>query len=401
MPPRELKVNILISMGHTLSHFYYLCLPPLFIAWQREFGSSYAELGLVVVVMNIASAALQTPIGFLVDRFGARYFLIGGALLMSLAIAGMSYATSFWQILVLATISGVGNSVFHPADYSILAGSIAKERIGRAFAMHTFTGNLGFAAAPPAVAILLLFMEWRLALLILGLAGLPVVCALVWQNHILQDETRRERKKEARMTLRDLVFDRTMLFFFLFYLLGAMAGSGISAWLITVLHEVKGIDIALASTALTAYMVGSAAGVLVGGWATDRARTKRHLVNFIIGLTLLSAATTFVVGIAPVTGVIAIAMMFLSGACLGGSRTPRDVMLKDAAPPGEMGKVFGYISAALPLGSALVPVPLGFLIDQGRPDLVLVLSAALLAASLLCIGPAKASIKAAAPAPAK
>src|SRR6185437_8569844 len=171
MLQRETRVNILISLGHTLSHFYVLVFPPLFIVWQHEFGISFAELGLAPVVMSIMSAALQTPIGFLVDRFGARPFLIGGTLFMSLAISGMAFCTDYWQILALATVSGMGNAVFHPADYSILAGSIGKERIGRAFALHSFTGNVGFAVAPPVVAGLMLFMGWRSALLILGLLG--------------------------------------------------------------------------------------------------------------------------------------------------------------------------------------------------------------------------------------
>ncbi len=390
---RETRVNILISMGHTLSHFYVLVFPPLFIVWQREFGISFAELGLVPVVMSIMSASLQTPIGFMVDRYGARPFLIGGTLFMSLGVAGMAFCTEYWQIVVLAVVSGTGNAVFHPTDYSILAGSIGKERIGRAFALHSFTGNLGFAVAPPTVAFLLLFMGWREALLIVGLLGLPVVAGVIWQSSILQDEVRHE-KKANRLTVRQLVLDRTMLLFFMFYLLGSMAGSGVQAWLITVLHEVKGIEVALASAALTAYMLGSATGVLLGGWATDRAGATRHgqLGTFVIVLTTVSAITTFVVGVTPMGGIVAIGMMFFSGICLGGSRTPRDIMLKDAAPPGEIGKVFGFISASLPLGSALVPVPFGFLIDHGHADYVLMLSAALLLMSLFCMGSAKASL---------
>jgi len=397
---RETRVNILISCGHTLSHFYVLCLPPLFVLWQREFGVSFAELGLAVVVMSLMSAVLQTPLGFLVDRHGARPFLIGGSLFMCLGMAGMAFATQYWQIVVLATISGMGNAVFHPCDYSILAGSISKERIGRAFALHSFTGNLGFAIAPPVVAGLMLFMGWRSALLILGLMGLPVVLAVILQSSILQDEVRKERK-EKRLTARQLMLDRTMLLFFGFYLLGSMAGSGVQAWLITVLHQVKGIEIALASTALTAYMLGSAVGVLVGGHATDRAKSKAHLSTFVIALTSLSAITTFFVGVAPVGGFVAIVMMFVSGLCLGGSRTPRDVMLKDAAPPGEIGKVFGFISASLPLGSALVPVPFGFLIDHHHAEYVLILAAALSALSLLCMGSAKASLRRPSPVPAE
>ncbi len=76
----------------------------------------------------------------------------------------------------------------------------------------------------------------------------------------------------------------------------------------------------------------------------------------------------------------------MGGLALGASRTPRDVMLKDAAPPGQIGKVFGFVSSGLPLGGAITPVPLGFVIDMGYPQLVLPVVAALLALSLLCAG---------------
>src|SRR6476659_9684598 len=101
------RVNILIGNGHFLSHFYVLCLPPLFIAWQSAFNVSFAELGLAVALMSGTTALLQTPVGFLVDRYGARPFLVGGTLLMSLTIAAMGLAASFWQILALAALSGV------------------------------------------------------------------------------------------------------------------------------------------------------------------------------------------------------------------------------------------------------------------------------------------------------
>ena len=149
---RDAKVNLLIGMGHFLSHFYVLCLPPLYVAWKAEFDVSYAMLGVAPMLMSGTTALLQTPVGFLVDRHGARRFLVGGTLLMTLAIAAMGFATDYWQIMVLATISGIGNSVIHPADYAILSGSVNKDRMGQAFALHTFNGNLGFAAAPPVMA---------------------------------------------------------------------------------------------------------------------------------------------------------------------------------------------------------------------------------------------------------
>ncbi len=393
MLSRDARANLLIGTGHFLSHFYQLCLPPLFLVWQRQFDVSFADLGLAPVVMSTMAALLQTPYGFVIDRFGARRFLIANTVAMSLAVALMACATAYWQIVLLATISGTANAVYHPADYSILTGSISKERLGRSFAIHTFAGNAGMALAPPVVAVLMLIVGWRGTLLIVGLLGLPVAAAILWQSNILHDQSRGAEKGGA-LSVRGLLLDRTLVLFFLFYLLGSMAGGGVQAWLITILHQVKGIDLALASTALTAHMVGASGGVLLGGWTVDRFRS--HVGIAVAALTAFSAALIVLLGLMPVTGMVAAVLMFLSGAALGLSRTPRDIMLTEAAPPGDIGKVFGFVSAGLPLGAALTPVPFGYLMDHGGGDWVLIAIALILTASILCIGSARASAKAAA-----
>jgi len=389
---RSTRVNLLIGNGHFLSHFYSLCMPPLFLAWQSAFNVTFAEVGLAVALMSGAAAVFQTPLGFLVDRYGARRFLIGGALLMSLSIIAMGFATSFWQIVVLALLSGTGNSVFHPCDYAILTGSVDKDRMGRAFALHTFSGNLGFAAAPPVMALLIISVGWRMSLVLVGLLGVLVAISIVLQSSILNDQVRHEQT-HAGPTLsgRELLMSRSMLLFFGFYLFGSMAGAGVQSWLITVLHTLKGFTVEVASAALTGYMVGSTLGVLVGGWFADA--HKRHVLTFAVVLTVASAALIVAVDWIALSGLAVIGVMFASGLALGASRTPRDVMLKDAAPPGQIGKVFGFVSAGLPLGGALTPVPFGFLIDRGHPELILTLSAVLLLASLLCVGTARSTAR--------
>lgn len=389
MLSRVTRVNLLIGTGHFLSHFYMLILPPLFLAWQPEFGVSFAELGMTMMLMSGITAVLQTPVGFLVDRYGARAFLVGGTLIMSLSICAMGFATAFWQILVLSAISGIGNSVIHPADYAILTGSVPKERMGRSFSLHTFSGNLGFAAGPPVIAMLMAAMGWRASLVLVGALGVPVVGMILWQSRILVDQVRTHDTGPA-MSGRELLLTRPMLLFFGFFLLGAMAGAGVQAWVVTVLHDVKGVDFALASSALTSYMVGNTLGVLVGGVYAD---TSKRLAAITVGLVIVSALATFLVGVLPVGGIAACVLLFASGIALGASRTPRDVMVKDAAPPGQIGKVFGFVSAGLPLGSALTPVPFGFLIDHGRPDLVLPLVSVILLASLLCMGTARSAAR--------
>jgi MFS family permease len=176
--------------------------------------------------------------------------------------------------------------------------------------------------------------------------------------------------------------------FFGFFLVSSMAGAGIQSWLITVLHQTHGLPLEAAATALTGYMIGTMSGVLLGGWVADR--TDRHL-SFVVVLTVLGAAVMLFVNAVDLPQVATIAVLFAGGLMMGASRTPRDVMVKDAAPPGEIAKVFGFISTGMSLGGAIMPVVYGSLIDYGRPQLVLVVVAGLWLASLMFAGSARAS----------
>src|SRR5438105_14367189 len=103
---RDTRVNLLLGAGHFLSHFYQLCLPPLFIAWQQAFAVSFAELGVAMAVMSGTAALLQTPMGFLVDRYGARPFLIGGTLVMTLSLAVIGFHSAYWTNYSVDFLSG-------------------------------------------------------------------------------------------------------------------------------------------------------------------------------------------------------------------------------------------------------------------------------------------------------
>jgi MFS transporter, FSR family, fosmidomycin resistance protein len=291
--------------------------------------------------------------------------------------------------VLLAMLSGLGNSVIHPADYAILTGSVERSRIGRSFALHTFVGHVGFAAAPPVTAALMLLIGWRNTLLLVGGLGVPVVLSILWQSRILAEQKRMPARAEAgfRADLRQLL-SRPILLFFGFFMVSSMAGAGIQSWLITVLHSLHGLTLEAASSALTGYMVGTMSGVLLGGWVADR--TDRHLA-FVVVLTVIGSAILLWVDLVSMSQLATIGVLFTGGILIGASRTPRDVMVKDAAPPGQIGKVFGFVSAGLALGGAIMPVPYGMMIDAGRPDLVLVVVAGLWLTSLLFVGSARAA----------
>ena len=145
---RDVRVISLVGAAHFSSHFYHLVLPPLFPVLKDAFGVSYAELGLLMTLFFGASGLAQTPAGFLVDRIGADRVLIGGVALLATAMGLCAFAPSYAALLPLAVLAGIGNSVFHPADYAILTHRVTPGRMARAYSVHTIGGTLGWAAAP-------------------------------------------------------------------------------------------------------------------------------------------------------------------------------------------------------------------------------------------------------------
>ena len=148
-----------------MSHYSQLVLPPLFILMQTDYGVSFAALGLVISFINASGAIAQLPIGFLVDRFGAKRILITGLLIKTFSIGAMALTSSYEMLLLLAVIAGLGHAVFHPADYSILMSSIDERRIGKAFSIHTASGTAGTAAGPIAIVLIAEFWDWKIAVL--------------------------------------------------------------------------------------------------------------------------------------------------------------------------------------------------------------------------------------------
>ena len=77
----ETKLVAGVCLAHLVSHYYMMLLAPLFLFIRADYGVSYTELGLALTAFNVVSAVLQTPVGFFIDRTGARINLIGGLLL--------------------------------------------------------------------------------------------------------------------------------------------------------------------------------------------------------------------------------------------------------------------------------------------------------------------------------
>jgi predicted MFS family arabinose efflux permease len=378
----EIKVLGLIGTGHFMSHFYYLTLPLLITFLAADYGFSPAQLGLFIASFSIAAAVAQLPVGFLVDAIGAKALLVGGLILEASAIGGMAFTANYTILIALALLAGLGHSVFHPADYAIMNSSIDEHRIGRAFSLHTVTGSAGSALAPLSIAYLAALWHWKLALIIVAIFGVITALAVASQAHILRDNV--PPKKRPKNDLKDrpsqsirsnmrLLLTPSVLVLFAFFLVTTVATSGIQTFAIFTLVELHGIEKTIAGTALTAFLVTGAIGVLAGGWIADI--MPRHDLIASVAF-LITAAALILVGEVNLNVVYLVTVFAVMGMLQGLVKPARDMMVRAAMPPGTAGTIFAFMSTGRLIGGAVTPIVVGLLISNDMTDKVFWLLAA-------------------------
>jgi MFS transporter, FSR family, fosmidomycin resistance protein len=366
----ETRLVVGVCAAHFVSHFYILILAPLFLFIREDYGVSYTELGLALTAFNLVSAMLQTPAGFLVDRIGARFVLIAGLVLGGSAfiVAGLVHA--FWMFVAMFAVAGLGNTVYHPANYALLSHHVSAERIGRVYSFHTFAGMLGNAVAPASLLLLHAYVGWRGAFIAAGVFGLAVALVLALQGDGARASTPPVAKAPQSETPAAapegwrLLLSPPILVNLVFFMLVSMMAGGVYNFTVAALGAAYGTAPAVANTALSTMLLMSAAGVLAGGVLVGR--TARH--GLVAGAGLLTiASAAYVIGLAD-PGVIALfAILSISGFSQGMIMPSRDMIVREVTPPGAFGKVFGFVTNGFNIAGMVSPVIYGQFMDHGYP----------------------------------
>ena len=364
-----------VSAAHFMSHYYIILLAPLMPFVRDEYQVTYTEIGLAFAVFNIVTAVFQTPAGFLVDRLGARALLILG-----LAIGATSFVTaglvdSFWVMIAMFAIAGMGNTVYHPADYTLLSQHVPADRIGQAFSLHTFAGMLGSAVAPASLLMMQSSWGWRGAFIGAGVFGFAVALLLL----VVRDGTITTANAGTRPASDSsdagwrLLLSAPILLNLTFFILLAMMSSGLYNYSVVALGALYGTPVTTANAALTGNLLLSAAGVLVGGLLVTR--TKRHSLVATLGLTAM-ALSVVLVALVDLNSLALIAAMSLAGLFSGVIMPSRDMIVREVTPPGSFGKVFGFVTTGFNIGGIVSPLIFGAVMDHGSPRMVFLLVAA-------------------------
>lgn len=371
-PAAEVSTLGAVGVAHFCSHFLQLALAPLFLLMRADLGVSFFALGVLLSVFYLCSGVGQVVAGILVDRFGADRLLLGGLILQGASTAAMGFAPHYAMLVPLAALAGLGNSVYHPADLSILSHRVAPARLGRAFAAHVIAGSIGFALSPLASATIATGYGWRAALLAMGGTVLVIGLGLLAFRGALKVEPAGVAHGASGPAGKAPGFLQVLampvvLMAFLYFLLTSISLSGFQSFSIVALQEGYGATVALATLAVALYQVGNSTGVALGGAVADR--TSQHHRIAMGGL----AAACVLTGLAAVLSappMVIVGLVAAVGVAIGLTTPSRDVLVRDAAPAGAMGKVFGVVYSGYDIGSLLGPLMFGLLLDHHLPRLV-------------------------------
>ena len=376
----------LVGLAHASSHFFHLVLPPLFPILKQEFDVSYAQLGLLPGLFFAASGVMQIISGFLVDQFGARRVLLAGLVLLSISMLLCGLVSEFWMLIPLAVVGGIGNSVFHPADLAILTDKISRPRLGRAYGIHALSGNIGWAAAPVFIMTVVQFSDWRTALVLAGCVGFAVLLVLLLSGTELVEAARhaastRRPEVTAGENVR-MLLSPTVVSCFLYFTFLSTALIGIQTFGVTAMVQIYSVPLTLATTGLTLFLVASGVGVVCGGFAADW--TDRHDVITMLGMTL-GAIIFFVIGSSSISSSMLIPALIIAGFVAGTTTPSRDMLVRKVTPEGASGRVFGFVYSGLDLGSCLIPLILGWVLDYGSAPVVFYIIGSMLLVTVLTV----------------
>jgi MFS family permease len=374
----SLRTLLAISTAHWVSHFHLMVLPMLFPFLKEQLGVGYIELGFALTVFAVVSGLTQAPMGYLGDHIGARKILLMGLTLGGFALIMLGIHLSYSWLIASAVLLGLANSVYHPADYAILSAHMDEARMGRAFSVHTFAGFLGGAVAPAIVAALVATTGGFGALIVAGAVG-PFVALLLLVLGI-PDASAADRATDGVTTPQPNIVTPAIILLTAFFMLLSLSNAGIGNFGVVALISGYGSSFSTANIALTGFLGFSAIGVLAGGFLADH--TRRHGQVAAVCFAL-NAAIVLVIAVIPLPPVLLTTAMAVAG-FLGGVIAPsRDMLVRNAAPPGAAGRAFGIVSTGFNIGGIVSPLLFGWIMDQDMPHWVFGASAVFMALTVL------------------
>lgn len=345
------RTTLAVAGGaHALHDGYTDLIYVLLPVWQAEFALGYGMLAVLRGLYAGAMAGLQIPAGRLAERYGGRVVLALGTALAGLGYAAVGVSGGLTGLCAGLLIAGAGSSTQHPiasAAVSRAYGAAARAPLG----IYNFTGDVGKAALPALVAVLLTVAPWRQALLLLALLGVAAGIGIAFLMPTIHAAPPASTRPETS--------GRGRGGFALLFAIGVL-DSGVRMGLLTFLPFVltaKGASLPTIGLALSLVFIGGAAGKFACGWLGARLG--------VLATVLLTEGGTaaFILAILVLPLLPSLFVLPLLGIMLNGTSSVLYGTVPDLAPPGRAERAFALFYTGTVGSGALSPILYGFLGD--------------------------------------
>ena len=277
--------------------------------------------------------------------------------------------------LLGAVIAGCGNGIFHPVDYTLINHKVSPPNLPYAYSMHGVTGYLGWAAAPAFMVGIAQLTDWRIAFQ--SAAVLEVLILLIlWLNKSQLVDDVKERHTQSHSSAQTIspgsapasTFAFLKLpavwFCWVFFFFSMASTSSLQSFAPSSLFEIYEIPLDIGSYFITLLALGSASGVLFGGYLAAKLQAPERIVSFCLSITIVMC---LLLGTGLVSTEIIPLIFFALGFGYGVVAPSRDLLVKLATPKGVAGRVYGIVYSGIDLGAAVGPFIFGFFMDAGLP----------------------------------
>jgi MFS family permease len=352
-----------VFLASLVAYTFGIFLKPLSdeFSWSREaISRAYASTAIAVGISAV-------PIGYLLDRYGARRVIIPCSIVTGCTFASLAALTAnLWHLYGVFALLGIAVTGTSAVAYSRVVSAWFDERRGMALALVICGGAIGALVHPPVADAVTRVVGWRGAAFAFGslflIVGVPTAIALVREPPTVAVAA----TAGPRVSLVEGLSSRGFWFQMVVLFCSSVAQNAALIHLVPMLTD-RGVAASQAALAMSAMGGASVAGRLITGWLLDRYFAPH--VSFVLlaiaalGAFLLSGADSFAVG--------ALAAMCI-GFGMGGESDVTPYLFSRYFGLGSLSTLYGFTWMATGLAGAIGPVLMGRAYDvTGSYELLL------------------------------
>ena len=356
--PQRHRTLVFASVNHVWSDLFYAMLIPLLPLMKEdpELGLSFTEAGLLRTVHSGASAALQVPFGFLAERTGEFWLLLGGNVWAAAGLVAISAASTFPLLFTATLVGGLGGGTQHPLASSMVSRAYEGGARSTAVGAVNTAGDLGKMGAPAIAWLVAIPLGWRATFRAVGITAVVFLLlstlsrAAVREPRQHRGPTEGPEDGDGRVRMGGFL-NLSMLGFL------DSGARGAALTFLPFLMRDRGMGTEQIFGLLFLLLAGGAIGKLALGWLDERHgpvvliwATKGTTV-----LLLIAALWAPTVALAP--------LMLALGIGLNGTSSVLYANVAVFVPPARRARLYGSYYTTSELGGAIAPALYGVLAD--------------------------------------